>query len=183
MSKLLLTGKDQSGVKQPNSLAEGRPVQSNLIFSNQHSSEFAIIKQIKFTSWLPYFTWVLHVLPWGVTRMAYSPRFWLMAIGGWNKINQCRKLELNLTQINLRSLYESWFRNALISKSVILWWQAKKGINSELEGLLKRTQSLKHSFKKVSVSHAQLAHFSTLAKEKPHAYHLKLLHTHIYHKC
>jgi hypothetical protein len=29
----------------------------------------------------------------------------------------------------------------------------------------KRTQSLKHSFKKVSVSHAQLAHFSTLAKE------------------
>ena len=35
---------------------------------------------------------------------------------------------------NLRSLYESWFRNALISNSVILWWQAKKGINSELEG-------------------------------------------------
>ena len=32
------------------------------------------------------------------------------------------------------SMYESWFRNALISKSVILWWQAKKGINSELEG-------------------------------------------------
>jgi len=30
----------------------------------------------------------------------------------------------------------------------------------------KHTQSLKHSFKKVSVSHAQLAHFSTLAKEK-----------------
>jgi len=30
----------------------------------------------------------------------------------------------------------------------------------------KRTQSLKHSFKKVPVSHAQLAHFSTLAKEK-----------------
>ena len=30
----------------------------------------------------------------------------------------------------------------------------------------KRMQSLKHSFKKVSVSHAQLAHFSTLAKEK-----------------
>ena len=27
-------------------------------------------------------------------------------------------------------------------------------------------QGLKHSFKKVSVSHAQLAHFSTLAKEK-----------------
>jgi hypothetical protein len=30
----------------------------------------------------------------------------------------------------------------------------------------KRTQVLKHSFRKVSVSHAQLAHFSTLAKEK-----------------
>ena len=28
------------------------------------------------------------------------------------------------------------------------------------------TQSLKHSFKKVSISHAQLAHFSTLAREK-----------------
>jgi len=38
---------------------------------------------------------------WGqsrVTRMAYSPRLWLMAIGWWNKINQCRKLKLNLTQ-------------------------------------------------------------------------------------
>jgi hypothetical protein len=34
----------------------------------------------------------------GVTRMAYSPRLWLMAIGWWNKINQCRKLKLNLTQ-------------------------------------------------------------------------------------
>jgi len=33
----------------------------------------------------------------------------------------------------------------------------------------KRTQSLKHSFKKVSVSHAQLAHFSTLAKENANA--------------
>jgi hypothetical protein len=29
-----------------------------------------------------------------------------------------------------------------------------------------KEQSLKHFFKKVSVSHAQLAHFSTLAKEK-----------------
>jgi hypothetical protein len=27
----------------------------------------------------------------GVKRMAYSPRLWLMAIGWWNKINQCRK--------------------------------------------------------------------------------------------
>jgi len=34
----------------------------------------------------------------GVTRMAYSPRLWLLAIGWWNKINQCRKLKLNLTQ-------------------------------------------------------------------------------------
>jgi len=34
----------------------------------------------------------------GVTRMAYSPSLWLMAIGWWNKINQCQKLKLNLTQ-------------------------------------------------------------------------------------
>ena len=34
----------------------------------------------------------------GVTRMAYSPSLWLMAIGWWNKNNQCRKLKLNLTQ-------------------------------------------------------------------------------------
>ena len=34
---------------------------------------------------------------WGVTRMAYSRRLWLMAIGWWNKINQCRKLKLNPT--------------------------------------------------------------------------------------
>ena len=34
----------------------------------------------------------------GVTRMAYSPSLWLMAIGWWNKINQCRKLKLNLTR-------------------------------------------------------------------------------------
>jgi hypothetical protein len=34
----------------------------------------------------------------GVTRMAYSPRLWLMAVGWWNKIDQCRKLKLNLTQ-------------------------------------------------------------------------------------
>ena len=37
----------------------------------------------------------------GVTRMAYSPSLWLMAIGWWNKINQCRKLKLNLTQNEL----------------------------------------------------------------------------------
>jgi hypothetical protein len=39
-----------------------------------------------------------------------------------------------------------------------------KGINSELEGA--NARSLKHSFKKAFVSHAQLAHFSTHAKEK-----------------
>ena len=30
----------------------------------------------------------------------------------------------------------------------------------------KHTQSLKHSFKEVSVSHAQLVHFNTLAEER-----------------
>ena len=90
-----------------------------------------------------------------------------LADGNWLvKHNQpVSKIE-NKSDTNLRSLYESCFRNALISKSVILWWQAKKGINSELEGRSKCMQSLKHSFKKVSVSHAQLAHFSTLAKGK-----------------
>ena len=33
-----------------------------------------------------------------VTRMAYSPRLWLIAIGWWNKINQRWKLKLNLTK-------------------------------------------------------------------------------------
>jgi len=90
-----------------------------------------------------------------------------LADGNWLvKQNQpVSKIETK-SDTNLRSLYESRFRNALISKSVILWWQAKKGINSELEGANACLQSLKHSFKKVSVSHAQLAHFSTLAKEK-----------------
>jgi len=62
--------------------------------------------------------------------MAYSPRLWLMAIGWWNEIDQCRKLKLNLTQ--------TWgvcmSLDLGISKSLILWWQAKKGINSELKG-------------------------------------------------
>jgi len=58
-----------------------------------------------------------------------------LANGNWLvKQNQpVSKIETK-SDTNLRSLYESWFRNALISKSVILWWQAKKGINSELEG-------------------------------------------------
>ena len=88
-----------------------------------------------------------------------------LADGNWLvKQNQPVSKIGTKSDTNLRSLYESWFRNALISKSVILWWQAKKGINSELEGA--NARSLKHFFKKVSVSHAQLAHFSTLAKEK-----------------
>ena len=58
-----------------------------------------------------------------------------LADGNWLvKQNQpVSKIE-TISDTNLRSLYESWFRSALISKSVILWWQAKKGINSELEG-------------------------------------------------
>jgi hypothetical protein len=58
-----------------------------------------------------------------------------LADGNWLvKQNQpVSKIEAK-SDTNLRSLYESWFRNALISKSVILWWQIKNGINSELEG-------------------------------------------------
>ena len=58
-----------------------------------------------------------------------------LADGNWLvKQNQLvSKIEIN-SDTNLRSLHESWFRNALISKTVILWWQIKKGINSELEG-------------------------------------------------
>jgi hypothetical protein len=57
-----------------------------------------------------------------------------LADGNWLvKQSQPVKIETK-SDTNLRSLYESWFRNALISKSVILWWQVKKGINSELEG-------------------------------------------------
>jgi hypothetical protein len=45
-----------------------------------------------------------------------------------------------------------------------------------------RMQSLKHSFKKVSVSHAQLPHFSTLAKEK-HMLLILNFSTLTFHKC
>jgi hypothetical protein len=95
-----------------------------------------------------------------------------LADGNWLvKQNQpVSKIE-TISDTNLRSLYESWFRSALISKSVILWWQAKKGIPKFRARRSKYTQSLKHSFKKVSVSHAQLAHFSTLAKQK-HMLHI-----------
>ena len=68
-----------------------------------------------------------------VTRMAYSPSLWLMANWLVKQNQPVSKIETK-SDTNLRSLYESWFRNALISKSVILWWQVKKGINSELEG-------------------------------------------------
>jgi len=73
-----------------------------------------------------------HIRVTRVTRMAYSPSLWLMAIGNWLvKQNQpVSKIETK-SDTNLRSLYESWFRNALISKSVKLWWQVKNGINSE----------------------------------------------------
>jgi len=58
-----------------------------------------------------------------------------LADGNWLvKQNQpVSKIETK-SDTNLRSLYESCFRNVLISKSVILWWQVKKGINLELEG-------------------------------------------------
>ena len=68
-----------------------------------------------------------------VTRMAYSPSLWLMASWLVKQNQPVSKIETK-SDTNLRSLFESWFRNALISKSVILWWQVKKGINSELEG-------------------------------------------------
>jgi hypothetical protein len=50
-----------------------------------------------------------------------------LADGNWLlKQNQpVSKIETK-SDTNLRSLFESWFRNALISKSVILWWQAKQ---------------------------------------------------------
>jgi len=100
-------------------------------------------------SQLTTFVWTCEIvssLPWlqecgrtssqGVTRGykdGLQPE--TLADGNWLvKHNQpVSKIETK-SDTNLRSLYEFWFRNALISKSVILWWQAKKGINSELEG-------------------------------------------------
>ena len=97
-----------------------------------------------------------------VTRMAYSsPRLWLMAIGWWNKINQCRKLKLNLTQT-----WGVWMSLDLgMHWSQIQWYCDDKPCqerNKFRARRSKRMQSLKHSFKEVSVSHAQLAHFSTV---------------------
>ena len=89
--------------------------------------------------------------------MAYSPRLWLMPIGWWNKINQCRKLKLNLTQTwgVCMSLDSGLYLK--ISDTVM----TSRERNKFRAQRSKRTQSLKHFFKKVSVSNAQLAHFST----------------------
>ena len=110
--------------------------------------------------WL-YFSW-FHSQGYEGYKDGLQPE--TLADGNWlvRQNQPVLKIETK-SDTNLRSLYKSWFRNALISKSVILWWQANKWINSELEGA--NTRSLNHSFKKVSVSHAQLAHLSTLAKE------------------
>ena len=91
----------------------------------------------------------------------------ILADGNWLvKQNQpVSKIETK-SDTNLRSLYESYFRNALISKSVIRTVMTSQERNKFRAQRSKRTQNLEHSFKKVSVSHAQLAHFSTLAKEK-----------------
>jgi hypothetical protein len=99
----------------------------------------------------------------GVTRMAYSPSLWLMAIGWWNEINQCRELKLNLTltwgvcmslDSGMHWSQNQWYCDDKLRKE---WIQSSKE-QTHAES--------KHSFKEVSVSHAQLAHFSTLAEEK-----------------
>jgi len=106
----------------------------------------------RWDSTLAYITSSINSVPrvTKVTRMAYSPRLWLMAIGWWNRINQCRKLKLDLTQtwgvcMSLDSKMH-W------SQSVILWWQAKKGITSELEGanarrVLKLNDTIRNYFR------------------------------------
>jgi hypothetical protein len=44
--------------------------------------------------------WKMHVMCQVTLQSSLSLfELWLMAIGWWNKINQCRKLKLNLTQI------------------------------------------------------------------------------------
>jgi len=88
-----------------------------------------------------------------------------LADGNWlvKKNKPVSKMKLNLTQtwgvcMSLDSGMH-WSQNQ--------WYcddkPRKEKIQSSKE---QRTQSLKHSFKKVSVSHAQLAHFSTLANKK-----------------
>jgi len=96
-------------------------------------------------------------------KVGLQPETLADGIGWWNKVNRCRKLKLNLTQtwgvcMSLDSeLHWSQYQWYCDDKPIKEWIQSSRS---------KRTQSLKHSFKKVSVSHAQLAHFSTLAKEK-----------------
>ena len=105
-----------------------------------------------------------------------------LADGNWLvKHNQpVSKIE-NKSDTNLRSLYESCFRNALISKSVILWWQAKKGINSELEGAnTRRVLNIPSNGLCISCAARILQH---TCKRKAHASYFEFLHTHIHHKC
>ena len=88
----------------------------------------------------------------------------ILADGNWlvKQDQPVSKVEAK-SDTNLRSLYESWFRNALISKSVILWWQAKKGINSELKGANAR-RVLNKTFLQKGLCISCAAR--TLAKEK-----------------
>jgi len=114
-----------------------------------------------------------------------------LADGNWlvKQYQPVSKIETK-SDTNLRSLYESWFRNALISKSVILWWQNKKVRNKFRARRSKHTQSLKTFLQRglcISCAARTLQH---TCKRKAlcflwHASHLELLHTHthIYHKC
>ena len=98
----------------------------------------------------------------GVTRMAYSPSLWLMAIGWWNEINQCRELKLNLTltwgvcmslDSGMHWSQNQWYCDDKLRKE---WIQSSKE-QTHAES--------KHSFKEVSVSHAQLALSAHLQKK------------------
>ena len=98
-----------------------------------------------------------------VTRMAYSSSLWLMANWLVKQIQPVSKIETK-SDTNLRSLYESWFRNALISKSEILWWQVKKGINSELEGA--NTRRVLNILSKMSLYLMRSSHTSAHLQKK-----------------
>ena len=60
-----------------------------------------------------------------VTRMAYSPSLWLMAIGWWNKNNQCRKLKLSLTQNWSRPATNKSTSSGRKRKSLLFCWERK----------------------------------------------------------
>jgi len=115
-----------------------------------------------------------------VTRMAYSLWLWLMAIGWWNKINQCRKLKLNLTQtwgvcmIFFPGMH--WSQNQ--------WYCVDKPERNKFRAQRrrKRTQSWTFLQKGLCISCASRTLQHT-CRRKAHASHLELLHTHIYHKC